>query len=110
MKRCPRPEPRHPVDFPVVLAWQDRQGLRRSTSVRCVDLSASGARVETKDKFEPHTMVLVQSEQFGRMGNASVRYCNRDGMKYNVGLHFLSPLGLSDPVRRAALERVLRGV
>jgi hypothetical protein len=38
---------------------------------------------------------------------ASIRYCRREGMKYNIGLEFEVAFGLSDPVRRTILERVL---
>lgn len=73
-----------------------------------MDLSPSGAKLETKDRLEPRSTIVVQSEQFGRMGMASIRYCNRAGMKYIVGLEFSSVFGLSDPVRRKILEKVLR--
>src|SRR5258708_6932846 len=52
---------RYKVDFPVFLAWQDRQGLARRVTGRCTDLSESGAHVETKEQFAPHTMVVLTS-------------------------------------------------
>ena len=104
----PRPEERYRVDFQVYLAWQDpRAGVRRMQA-RCTDLSASGAHVETLDRFDPQTMVLVSSEHFGRMGNATIRYCRREGMKYSVGLQFTNAFGLGDPVRRHILAKVLK--
>lgn len=103
----PRPEPRFRVDFPTYLNWQDKKGTIRRAGARCVDLSASGARVETRDPLDLRSMVLVTSDQFGRMGNATVRYCRREGMKYIVGLQFSTAFGLSDPVRKAALDKVL---
>lgn len=102
-----RPE-RYKVDFPVFIAWQDRQGIARRVMARCVDLSAAGANVEAKDQLASHSMVLISSDVFGRMGNASVRYCKRSGMKYNIGLHFTAPFQLSDPVRKEILQKVLR--
>jgi hypothetical protein len=102
-----RPDDRYHVDFPIHISWQDGAGQIRSAAARCRDLSASGLHAETKDPFTPHTLVLVQSGIFGRMGNASVRYCRREGMKYAVGLHFSSSFELSDPVRKKLLERVL---
>jgi hypothetical protein len=42
------------------------------------------------------------------MGMASIRYCNKNGMKYIVGLEFSSVFGLSDPARKKILEKVLR--
>jgi hypothetical protein len=104
----PRPEERYLVDFPVFLSWQQRNGSIHRVPGRCVDLSPSGAKLETKDRLEPRSTIVVQSEQFGRMGMASIRYCNRNGMKYVVGLEFSSVFGLSDPVRKKILEKVLR--
>jgi PilZ domain len=104
----PRPEDRHSVDFPVFLSWQAANGMIQRVSGRCLDLSASGARVETRDRMEQRAHVLMHSEAFGRMGTATVRYCRREGMKYIIGLQFGAVFGLSDPVRRKTLERVLR--
>jgi hypothetical protein len=103
-----RPEERYSVDFTVFLSWQDKAGVIRRGSGRCVDLSASGIKLETQDRYEPQTSVLVQCDQFGRMGNASIRYCRRERMKYAVGLEFTAAFGLGDPVRRKILTGVLK--
>lgn len=100
---------RYKVDFQVFIAWQDAKGVTRRASGRCVDLSASGAKVETRDHFPARTMVLVSSDSFGRMGNAIVRYCLRVGMKYYVGLQFSALMQLGDPVRQKILEKVIVG-
>jgi len=102
-----RSEERYPVDFQVFLSWQ-ANGVTRRVAGRCVDLSPSGARLETRDKLEARTTVLVHSEQFGRMGLASIRHCTRLGMKYDVGLQFHTAFGMSSPMRRQALEQVRR--
>jgi Tfp pilus assembly protein PilV len=103
----PRPEERYQVDFPVFLTWQ-KNGVTQRVAGRCVDLSHSGAKLETRDKMETRSTVLVHSEQFGRMGMASIRHCTRYGMKYEVGLEFSSAFGMSSPMRRKALEQVRR--
>jgi hypothetical protein len=69
-------EQRYAVDFPVFLSWQVNDAIHRVTA-RCVNLSPSGAKLETKDRLEPRTMVLVHSERFGRMGMASIRYARK---------------------------------
>ena len=102
-----RPEERFHVDFQIFLSWQEKSGAVRRAMGRCVDLSASGAKLETLDKMDARSMVLVHSEQFGRMGNATIRYCLREGMKYSVGLQFSAAFGLGDPVRRKMLNGVL---
>lgn len=103
-----RPEERYRVDFPVFLSWQAKNGAIQSVPGRCVDLSPSGAKLESRDSLEVRSSVLVHSEHFGRMGTASIRYSVRKGMKYEVGLHFSTAFGLSDPVRKRILEGVLR--
>jgi hypothetical protein len=102
-----RPEERYHVDFQVFLSWQDSKGDVHRVSGRCLDLSPAGLRIETRDTFATGQLVLVQCEQFGRMGNASVRYCRRGPMQYSVGLQFSIVFGLGDPVRRRILEKVL---
>jgi PilZ domain-containing protein len=99
-------EKRYEVDFPVFLSWQVNDAVHR-VMARCVDLSPSGAKLETKDRLEIRTAVLVHSEHFGRMGMASIRYCVRKVMKYEVGLEFSVNFGLSDPVRQQTLARVV---
>jgi hypothetical protein len=101
-------EERYEVDFTVFLSWQVNDAVHRVTA-RCVNLSPSGAKLETRDRLEVRASVLVHSEQFGRMGMASIRYCVRKGMKYEVGLEFGGIFGLSDPVRRKILDGVLAG-
>ena len=103
-----RPEERYDVDFQVFLSWQAKHGAIQRVSGRCVDWSPSGANLQMKERLETHTAVLVHSEQFGRMGDASVRYCRREGMKYSVGLQFRTAFGMGDPVRRKILSLVLR--
>lgn len=99
-------EERYKVDFTVFLSWQANNAVHR-VAARCVDLSPSGAKLETRDRLEVRSSILVQSNQFGRMGMASIRYCVRQGMKYEVGLEFGGTFELSDPVRRKILDAVL---
>jgi hypothetical protein len=104
--RGDRPEVRYRVDFPVFLSFLGAKGDLQRVAGRCVNLSSSGARLETKDQLAIRSTVLLHSEHFGRMGTASVRYCVRDGMKYSVGVQFASVFPLSDPERRKMLESV----
>lgn len=104
----PRPETRYPVDFQVFLTFQMKNGLVQRVASRCVNLSPSGAKVETRDRLELRSTITLHSAEFGRMGTAIIRYCNRRGMKYEVGLEFSTAFGLSDPARRKVLNTVLR--
>ena len=98
---------RYAVDFPVFLTVQVGNVSRR-IQARCTSLSGSGATVETDDRLDKGATVLVMSSEFGRMGLASVRYCNRTSMKFRIGLNFGGSLRLSDPSRREMLEKVIR--
>ncbi len=99
-------EQRFDVDFPVFLSWQVNDAIHRVTA-RCVNLSPSGAKLETKDRLEIHTAVLVYSEHFVRMGMASNRHSLRKQMKYEVDLQFSVNFGLNGPVRKKILDGVL---
>ncbi len=103
-----RPEVRYRVNLKVYLTWQDATGTVRRCPAKCVDLSASGARLETIDPMAKHLQVIMSSENFTRMGHATVRYCAREGMKYRVGLQFTSLLTLSDAMRQEAVERAAK--
>ena len=100
-------EERFEVDFPVQLSWQVGNNVRQAKA-RCTRLSASGVRLETQEHIQRGTTVLVHSGHFGRMGLASVQYCNRNKMNYEVGLHFSLALHLGDPARRRILEGLIR--
>ncbi len=60
-----RPEMRYRVSFSVYLTWQDKGGNIRSSPGKCVDLSASGAQIETDYPLAPLTVLTVQSDSFG---------------------------------------------
>ena len=101
-----RGEDRRDVDFQVFLSWEAKNGGVQRVAARCLNLSPSGAKLETKDPVEVRAGVLIHSGRFGRMGMASIRYCVRDGMKYEVGLEFSAPFALGDPVRKKILENL----
>jgi hypothetical protein len=98
-------EPRFRVSMKVYLTWQDAQGAIRRCPAKCIDLSTSGACVETIDTLKPHSDVIVYSENFARMGHATVRYCSREVMKYRIGLQFSTALALGDAIRQQAVLR-----
>jgi hypothetical protein len=101
-------EPRFPVSFSVHLTWQEKSGTMQRATGRCVDLSPEGIKIEIRDRLETGATVLVESDEFGRMGHALVRYCRRDRMQYMAGLRFGSPYPLGDPARQKTLQRVLK--
>ena len=67
-------------------------------------------KVETMDRLEPMTVVVIGSELLGRLGHASVRYCQRVRMKNLIGLKFSTPFSLGDPARRRVVETIAHGM
>ena len=101
-------EDRYAVSFPVSLTWEEKPGVVRRINGRCVDLSPAGIQVETRERVNPGTVLLVSCDVFGRMGHATVRHSRRDKMTCLLGLKFGAAFSLSDPARRRILEGVLR--
>jgi hypothetical protein len=100
-------EERYSVSFSVFLMWEPKTGPVRRMMGRCVDLSPEGMKIEARDRLEKGTLVMVTSDEFGRMGHAIVRYCQRDKMVCIVGLKFGTAFGLSDPARQKILGSVI---
>jgi hypothetical protein len=90
----------------VFLSWQDRQGENRSVRGRCVDISPSGAKVQTTEPLEVRSTVSVRGENHGFFGTATVRHCSRVGAKYMVGLEFSAPPGVADAARKRLLAKL----
>src|SRR3984957_7903587 len=88
----------------VRLLWKDAHGLPKSLHAQCLDLSAEGARLETDLPVPARASIALVSTQYGALGNASVRYCTRDGLKYSVGVEFTTPLSLAGPGRKRCLD------
>jgi hypothetical protein len=107
-ERRAKKEERYSVSFSVALGWVDKSGLVRRINARCVDLSPEGMKIETRDRVDAGTVVAVQSDEFGRMGHATVRHVQRDKMQCVIGLKFGAAFGLGDPARKKILEQVLR--
>jgi hypothetical protein len=55
---------------------------------KTLDISTSGMRVEVSDPIDRQTYVTLQCAALGLHGSASVRTCNRKGMKFVIGLEF----------------------
>lgn len=99
-----RHDERRPFECPVTVSWHTRAGEIRSARARCVDLSPQGARIECGQPIEVRTNVYMQAPTHGLMGDASVRYCIRCGLKYMIGLMFSSASSLADQGRKHCLR------
>lgn len=88
----------------LVVSWQERD-ITRTIRGRCVDLSETGAKIEISERLPATTLVYLRSDKDGILGHAAVRYCERSGMKFIVGLQFGRSLAASDKGRQSAFRR-----
>ena len=83
-----RRKQRQLFDCSLEISWQDLQTGSRTLTVRAIDLSNSGIRVESNEPIELRTEVYVRAERYGLSGCTSVRHCGHRGAKYVLGLEF----------------------
>jgi hypothetical protein len=81
-----RKHPRRAIDCELAISWQDSHGDVRSLRARGLDLSDSGARIETTEAIEVGSCVYVRAEEYGIAGSAHIRHATRRGSKYVIGL------------------------
>jgi hypothetical protein len=96
---------RRPFQGAVQVSWQARSGETKTMRAKCLDLSEQGARIECENPLEFRSNVYLQAPAYGLMGNATVRYCRRRGIKHIVGLLFSSAAGEAEQGRK----RLARG-
>src|SRR5689334_8474756 len=76
----------------VRLTWQDANGLTRFARGRCLDVSPSGARIETPEPIPLKAYVQFSAEKIPLTTTASVRHVARTAGKYIIGLEFSCPV------------------
>jgi hypothetical protein len=96
---------RRPFQGVVQVSWQTRSGETRMVRAKCIELSDDGASIECEHPIELRTNVYLQAPAYGLMGNASVRYCRRSGIKHIVGLLFSSAASQADQGRKRLIRR-----
>ena len=82
---------RQPVDYRFSIYSSDTAG-QRYIPARGINMSRSGALVETEEPVVIGSVVSIKVNKLGLMGSASVRHCTVKGGRFRVGLHFPSPL------------------
>jgi len=95
---------RRPLQGAVQVSWQIRSGEMKTIRAKCVDFSDHGARIECEQPIDLRTNVYLRAPQFGLMGNASVRYCRRSGVKHIVGLLFSSAASQAEQGRKRLIR------
>jgi len=93
------------------VSWQTDSGENKLARVEIMDLSMQGAGIVSREPIAAQTMVYLQAPGYGPIGNASVRYCARSGVRYRIGLLFTAPSRLADAARQKYLDqRALQSV
>jgi hypothetical protein len=83
---------RLPVKYKFSIYASDPTAGQRYILARGINMSKSGALVETEEPIRVGSLVYVKARDLALMGSASVRHCNAKGSKFRIGLHFPSPL------------------
>ncbi len=89
LRRERRRKPRQPLGGPLTITWERPDGCVQVVQATLADRSESGIRVMSGERLDPRSYVQVQMRQFGLAGTASVRYCQRHGMRFMAGLEFM---------------------
>ncbi len=86
-----RSSKRLPVDYRFSIFSSNGAG-QHYIPARGINMSRSGALVETEEPVVIGSVVAVKVNKLGLMGSASVRHCTVKGGRFRIGLHFPSPL------------------
>jgi hypothetical protein len=81
-----RRDPRLASGDPVRVSWEDGSAGQRFASGKCIDVSASGLKIEVLTPIPVHTNVMIRAEGLGLSGPAVVKHSLRRGTKYVVGV------------------------
>lgn len=88
MQRTKREHYRMPVDYQVVVYWEDDAGKVSTARPRARDISEAGMRIECPVRIEPGTRVCMEVPRYSSPIEASVRYCVPGGSGFRIGLEF----------------------
>jgi len=83
---------RLPVKYRFTILVDTIREGQRCIQARGINMSKSGALVETTEPLRISSQVYIRALGLGLMGAACVRHCTVKGSKYRIGLHFPGPL------------------
>ena len=83
-----RRENRRNCTQPVGIMWRDSAGDDKFMNAPVRDISESGVGLQIPEPVPVRSFVTLCAEKLGIHGQASVRYCSRQGMKYSIGVEF----------------------
>jgi hypothetical protein len=68
--------------------WRDSAGGDKFINVPMRDISECGAGLQIPEPVPVRSFVTLSADKLGIHGQASVRYCSRQGTKYSIGVEF----------------------
>jgi hypothetical protein len=86
--RKKRADPRVPLSGPIQVSWKYDPRLECHSQGRCLDVSARGLKMELPDPIDVSERIRFRVDHVHLTGTASVRYCNRVGRSYVIGVKF----------------------
>ncbi len=72
--------------------YLDASGKMKVARTKALNISECGIAFELPEAVQPMSMARFQSDKYKLFGSGAVRYCNRLGSKYVVGLEFTEGL------------------
>lgn len=85
---------REPYEAVADLAWRDGRGRITQARGRCLDMSASGARIVYSDRIELPAVMQIRTDHDGVLRTGRVRHCTPHGSQYEIGIEFCNPAEL----------------
>lgn len=96
-RRNTRKEPRHPVEGPLRIRWEDHESRERMCIARLLNISRSGLHLEVDETIPVRTMIFCNDPKQGIAGGGVVRYCNSAKGNYHIGVEFSNGTGWKTP-------------
>jgi len=86
-----RKEPRVPVTSEFDLFWQDVDASHKSARAKGIEISEHGASVRSPRPILQNSVIQIRGCQIQFEGKAMVRYCEKRGLSYIIGVELESP-------------------
>jgi len=83
---------RFPTGCRFRISWRDKRGRTQSKSVKVLDMTGDGAKIQCGVPFDPGSILYLQTRELGLTGSAYVRRCDALLFTYEIGLEFTGNL------------------
>ena len=89
---------RYAVDATIMQVYYlDASGKMKVARTRAINISEGGMAFELPEAAQPMSMIRFQSDKYKLFGSGAVRFCNKTGSKYAIGIEFTEGLHWSPP-------------